>query len=178
MAAVDLPEGVRVATDAGGIIVEGPLGKIRRAFPGSALALTGEKGKVTLTLRLPPRKPTRALLLTWAAHLRNMAAGVTRGYEAKLKAVAAHFPMKVQAKGDHILIENFLGEKYPRRSSLVPGTQAQVNGDEVLLSGIDIEAVGQSAANLERTTHIREYDPRVFQDGIYITQKPHAKGED
>ncbi len=53
-----------------------------------------------------------------------------------------------------------------------------MNGDEVLLSGIDIEAVGQSAANLERTTHIREYDPRVFQDGIYITQKPHAKGED
>ncbi len=41
----------------------------------------------------------------------------------------------------------------------------------MILSGPDIERVGQSAANIERTTKIRDYDPRVFQDGIYIVDK-------
>ena len=79
--------------------------------------------------------------------------------------------MKVQVKENHILIENFLGEKHPRSSDLVPGTSAKVDGDFVILSGFDVEQVGQSAANIERTTKIREYDPRVFQDGIYIIER-------
>ncbi len=31
--------------------------------------------------------------------------------------------------------------------------------------------VSQTAANIERATSIRGFDPRVFQDGIYITEK-------
>ncbi|HLY77451.1 MAG TPA: 50S ribosomal protein L6, partial [Thermoplasmata archaeon] len=41
----------------------------------------------------------------------------------------------------------------------------------VILTGPDIERVGQSAANIEQTTKIRDYDPRVFQDGVYIVEK-------
>ena len=46
-----------------------------------------------------------------------------------------------------------------------------INGDEVVLTGPDIRHVGQTAANIEQVTMIKGYDPRVFQDGIYITQK-------
>ncbi|MGP8076544.1 MAG: 50S ribosomal protein L6, partial [Thermoplasmata archaeon] len=91
-------------------------------------------------------------------------------------AAAAHFPMKVQVKENHILIENFLGEKHPRSSDLLPGTTAKVDGEFVILSGYDIEQVGQSAANIERASRIREYDPRVFQDGIYLVERAHLKG--
>ncbi len=44
-----------------------------------------------------------------------------------------------------------------------------------MLSGNDLEQVGQSAANIERVTHIRDYDPRVFQDGIYLVERAHFK---
>ncbi|EQD29042.1 50S ribosomal protein L6P, partial [mine drainage metagenome] len=74
-----------------------------------------------------------------------------------------------------VVIENFLGEKFPRISKLRPGTKAQVEGEFVLLSGTDVEQVGQSAANIERTTRIRNYDPRVFQDGIYLIERAHLK---
>jgi large subunit ribosomal protein L6 len=130
----------------------------------------------TLTLRLPAhRKRSRALLRTWAAHLRIIGGGVTLGVEARLKVVAAHFPMKVQVKGEELVIENFLGEKHPRTTLLRPGTKAEVEGDIVRLSGHDVEQVGQSAANIERVTRIRDYDPRVFQDGIYLIERAHLK---
>jgi large subunit ribosomal protein L6 len=83
--------------------------------------------------------------------------------------------MKLQVKEDHLLIENFLGEKYPRTATIVPGVTATVEGDFVVLRGPDIELVGRCAATIERTTHIRDYDPRVFQDGIYIIERAHPR---
>ncbi len=176
-AVVEIPTGVRFEISHGVLKVKGPLGQVVRPFPSDALGLAVAEGKATLTLKLPPgRKQSRSLLATWAAHLRNLAGGLTVGFEAKMKVVAAHFPMKVAVKGEELVIENFLGEKYPRSASLRPGTKAAVEGDIVILSGYDIEQVGQSAANIERATHIRNYDPRVFQDGIYLTEHAHLKG--
>jgi len=173
---VDVPKGVTFTLDGRRLHAKGPLGSVDRPFPSDALELKANSGKVTITLRLPAhRKRSQALLKTWAAHLRNLAGSLTLGVEARLKVVAAHFPMKVQVKENHILIENFLGEKHPRASDLTPGTSARVEGDYVILSGYDVEQVGQSAANIERASRIREYDPRVFQDGIYLIERAHLK---
>ncbi len=173
---VELPKGVRLSLAGRVLSASGPLGTVVRPFPSDALALTVTEGSVTLELKVSShRKRSRALLKTWAAHLRNLSGGLTRGVEARMKVVAAHFPMKVQVRGEELVIENFLGEKYPRSSRLVPGTKAVVEGDIVTLSGHDVEQVGQSAANIERATRIRDYDPRVFQDGIYLIERAHLK---
>jgi large subunit ribosomal protein L6 len=171
-----LPSGVTISVHGRTIAVKGPLGTSSRGFPAEALGVKSHGGTVELTLALPPnRKKAQALLHTWESHVKNLIAGVTKGFEAKMKAVAAHFPMKVAVKDSTLVIENFLGEKYPRTAPLVPGVQATVEGEFVLLAGIDIEQVGQSAANIERATKIRDYDPRVFQDGIYIIERAHVK---
>jgi large subunit ribosomal protein L6 len=173
---IPLPGGVAFAIEGRTLVAHGPLGTARRPYPADVLDLAIEGENATLTLRLPPeRRASQALLGTWAAHLRNLALGLTRGVEARMKIVAAHFPMKVSVRGQELVIENFLGEKYPRTAHLVPGTTAQVDGEYVVLSGTDIEQVGQSGANIERTTRIRDYDPRVFQDGIYLTERSHFK---
>jgi large subunit ribosomal protein L6 len=175
-ARIDVPSGVVFTVHGRTLRAKGPLGTVERPFPADVLAFTTEGGAVTLQLRLPPqRKESRALLQTWAAHVANLAGGVSRGVEARLKVVAAHFPMKVQVRGEELLIENFLGEKHPRSTQLRPGTRAVVEGDIVTLSGWDVEQVGQSAANIERVTKIRDYDPRVFQDGIYLIERAHLK---
>lgn len=173
---VDVPAGVRFTVSSGRLSAKGPLGAIDRPFPSDVIEVTVEKASVTLHLRIPAdRKRAQSLLKTWAAHVRNLAGGLTLGVEAKMKVVAAHFPMKVSVKGEELVIENFLGEKHPRSTHLRPGTKAVVEGDIVTLTGHDVEQVGQSAANIERVTHIRDYDPRVFQDGIYLIERAHLK---
>ena len=173
---VELPTGVTFGLAGRTLTVSGPLGKVVRPFPSDAIDLAASKGKVTLTLRVPAhRKRSQSLLRTWAAHVRNLAGGLTVGVEARMKVVAAHFPMKVAVKGEELVVENFLGEKYPRTTRLVPGTKAAVDGEFVVLTGHDVEQVGQSAANIERLTRIRDYDPRVFQDGIYLIERAHLK---
>lgn len=175
-AEIDLPKGVALSLHGRTLRAKGPLGTVERPFPADVLGLAVKGTTATLTLHLPPeRKQSRALLQTWAAHVANLAGGVTRGVEARLKVVAAHFPMKVQVRGEELVIENFLGEKYPRSTRLRPGTKAQVEGEIVVVSGWDVEQVGQSAANIERVTRIRDYDPRVFQDGIYLIERAHLK---
>ena len=175
-AEIAVPNGVSFKLDGRTLTAKGPLGRIQRPFPADVLHLSVRGSTATLELGLPPeRKRSRALLRTWVAHLTNIGGGLTKGVEARLKVVAAHFPMKVSVKGEDLVIENFLGEKYPRTAHLVSGTTARVDGEFVIVEGFDVENVGASAAAIERTTHIRDYDPRVFQDGIYLVDRAHLK---
>jgi large subunit ribosomal protein L6 len=175
-ASVEVPKGVSFRAEKGILKVKGPQGEIHREYPSDAIAITLKDATVTLTLQIPPqRKVSKALLGTWAAHVKNLVTGANVGFEAKLKSVAAHFPMKLQVKEGSLVIENFLGEKFPRTATIVDGVQATVEGEFVILRGADIERVGRAAAEIERTTHIRDYDPRVFQDGIYIVDRAHPR---
>ncbi|MGI0156090.1 MAG: hypothetical protein ACREDE_08185, partial [Thermoplasmata archaeon] len=98
---VDVPSSVRFTVTPGRISAAGPLGAVERPFPSDVLELTVEPTSVTLRLRVPAdRKQAQSLLRTWGAHLRNLAGGLTVGFEAKMKVVAAHFPMKVSVRGE------------------------------------------------------------------------------
>jgi large subunit ribosomal protein L6 len=46
----------------------------------------------------------------------------------------------------------------------------------VTLSGPSIEDVGQTAADIEQLTRVTDKDTRVFQDGVYIVDKPTKGG--
>ena len=52
-----------------------------------------------------------------------------------------------------------------------PLLEAKITKDDIILEGIDIDEVSQSAANIRRKTKIKNKDPRVFQDGIYVYKK-------
>ncbi|MGI0053921.1 MAG: 50S ribosomal protein L6 [Thermoplasmata archaeon] len=175
-ATVPVPTGVEFRVDGRVLHVRGPGGEIRREFPADAISMRRGPEGVEIELKLPAhRKRSRALLGTWIAHVNNLVTGSRVGFEAKLKSVAAHFPMKISVKEDHLLVENFLGEKHPRSAEIISGVSATVEGEFVLLRGADIERVGRCAATIERTTRIRDYDPRVFQDGIYIVERAHPR---
>ena len=79
--------------------------------------------------------------------------------------------MNVKIQGDKFVIDNFLGEKYPRKAKILKNVTVEVKGQDVTLKGIDKELVSQTAANIEQITKITKRDLRVFQDGIYITEK-------
>ena len=87
------------------------------------------------------------------------------------RSVYSHFPIQLKVQGTKLEIANFLGEKKARSARIEIGVTAKVANDEVVLTGIDRELVGNSAANIEHACHIRNRDPRVFQDGIYMVQR-------
>ena len=79
--------------------------------------------------------------------------------------------MTVKATQKKVTIENFLGERYPRTAKIVGDAKVKIQGDEVIVTGIHKEEVGQTMANIEQATKIKGRDPRVFQDGIYLVAK-------
>ena len=167
---IHVPQGVTVTVTGSSLKVKGKSGELARDFPGRMLKIMKEGNDVVLHADLP-RKKTRALVGTYAAHLRNMVKGVAEPFEYKMKICYSHFPIKTKIQGDRFMIENFLGEKTARKARIMGGTKVKVSGEEVVITGPDVEAVSQTAANIEQATTIRGFDPRVFQDGIYITQK-------
>lgn len=169
---IEVPEKVQVTLEPGGTVkVKGPLGEVSRKLAHPRVKVERKGTHIVVSSELP-RKREKALVGTYASHIRNMIEGVTKGFEYRMKIVYAHFPIKASVKGSTFVIENFLGEKSPRKTEILGATKVTVKGDIVELTGPDVEAVGQTAANIERATKIKGYDPRVFQDGIYIIQKP------
>ena len=170
---IPLPSGVSATLDGRVLTIKGPKGELSRRFYHPKLVMT-VSDTVRLTTELP-RRAEKALLGTWRAHVNNMIHGVTEGFEYTMKIVYSHFPIKTSVKisegGREVVIENFLGERYPRKARIMGDTEVKISGDQVILTGINREEVGQSAANIELATKIRNYDTRVFQDGIYIISK-------
>ncbi len=167
---IPIPEGVTVTVDDGVVTVNGPNGQLTRNLHHAKVKIQVQGNEVEVYCELP-RKKENALIGTYRSHINNMILGVTKGFEYKMKIVYSHFPLKVTVKDQDFVIDNFLGEKYPRTAKIVGDTKIVSKGDEVTLTGSCKEDVGQSAANIERATKIKGYDPRVFQDGIYIVSK-------
>lgn len=162
--------GVKVSLEGETVRVSGPLGELQRRFHHPRIRIEREADALAILCSLP-RKKDWALMGTWGSHLRNMMKGVTQGYVYEMKVVYSHFPIKAHVEGSTFVIENFLGERYRRTSKILPGVKVTVAGDRVRIEGTDVERVGQTAANIEIATRVGNYDPRVFQDGIYIVSK-------
>jgi len=166
----ELPKGVSAELKGLILTIKGPKATLSRKFFHPRMRMTVAKGKITMETRIASRKE-KALVGTWAAHARNMIRGVQEPFTYRMKAVYAHFPVKMTVKGNELVIENFLGERHPRRAPILGETKVTVKGQELDLVGPSLEEVGQTAANIENATRIRDRDPRVFQDGIFITSK-------
>lgn len=167
---VEIPEGVKVNIDGKRVEVIGEKGRLVRDFSNSPVSINIEDNQVVVYTD-DTRRRAVAMVGTVCAHIRNMIKGVTKGFTYKLKIVYAHFPISVKVEGDKILIENFLGERAPRVAKIVGNTKVIVKKDDIILQGINIEEVGQTAANIEQATKIKNKDPRKFLDGIYVYEK-------
>lgn len=167
---VEIPDDVNVKRSGDEVEVSGPNGTIKRRFTDRRVDIDINSDRIELLVK-DPSKREKALLGTYTSHLQNIIEGVQKDFEYKLKIVYSHFPVKVRSEGDEVVIENFVGEKKPRRAPILGDTKVDIKGDEVLVKGLHKEDVAQTAANIESATRIRNTDNRVFQDGIYIIEK-------
>ncbi len=167
---IEIPEGVSVSLSQDVFTARGSKGTVERKFwyPGIKIEVREEEVLVDAE---STRKEQKAMVGTFTSHIKNLMIGVSDGFECKMTILYAHFPMQVKVEGKTLIIGNFLGEKKPRVAKILGETKVKVTGNEVTISGINKEDVGQTAANIEQKTKIKRFDPRIFQDGIYIVQK-------
>ena len=167
---VKVPESVTVRIEGNLVKVQGPKGLLIREmyYPNVALSIRDREFTIATESE---RKKILAICGTFAAHLQNMIRGVTEGYQYRMKVVYSHFPIQLKLAGDRVEVDNFLGEKRPRFARVEKDVKVAIGSDEVTITGIDKESVGKTAANIEHATRIRERDPRVFQDGVYVVER-------
>jgi len=168
---LEIPEDVTVSQDHLDLSVEGPQGTVTRRLWYPDIDVIVEDDVVAVESDEDDAK-TMSTIGTFESHIENMFHGVLEGWEYEMEVFYSHFPMQVNVEGDEVVIENFLGEKAARRTTVHGATDVSVDGEELTVTGPDIEAVGQTAADIEQLTRINDKDVRVFQDGVYITQKP------
>jgi len=169
---IDIPDGVEVIINGDIVKVTGPKGALERRFSYPRVKIFIDDKKVIVESSGEDiKKEQRAILGTFASHILNMITGVTKGFEYGLKMVYSHFPIQLEVKKDKLYINNFLGEKSPRIAPFVGNVNVKIDKDIITVSGLNKEDVGQTAANIEAATKIKRKDPRVFQDGIYLTKK-------
>ncbi|MBB6644833.1 50S ribosomal protein L6 [Halobellus ruber] len=173
--AIEIPDEVSAEVSNLDLTVEGPNGSVTRTLWYPSVSVSVEDGDVVITTDADDAK-TNATVGTFESHVSNMIHGVTEGWEYEMEVYYAHFPMQVNVEGDEVVIENFLGERSERRTPVRGDTEVQVDGEVVTLSGPSKEDVGQTAADIEQLTRVTDKDNRVFQDGVYITQKPQTGG--
>lgn len=167
---IEIAKGVSVEVEGVKVKVRGPLGVIERSFEKHRVNIGVQDGKVYVESHVRSKKG-KATVNAVLTHIKNMMDGVLKGFTYKLKIIYAHFPISVKVEGDRVVIENFRGEKQKRSARVLEGVKVEVKGDDVIVTGIDKEKVSQTAANIEMATKSRRYDPRVFQDGIYVYHK-------
>jgi large subunit ribosomal protein L6 len=100
-----------------------------------------------------------------------MITGVTKGFSYKLKIVFSHFPISVKLQDKFVLIENFTGERRARKVKTVGDVKVKIEAEDIIVEGVNLEDVSQTAANIEQATRVRRKDPRVFLDGIYVYER-------
>lgn len=167
---VVIPEKTTIVVADGVVSVKGPLGELSRPIPpGVVLAVSGSE--VTVSPK-NHSKLSRSLWGTYAAHVKNMIAGVNAPYVKKLELQGIGY--KVELQGTTLKFS--VGFSHPVFVPVPPGLMVAAEKGIITVSGIDKEAVGQFAANVRAIKKPEPYKGKgIRYEGEYVRQKQGKK---
>lgn len=139
---IQLPEKVEATFTDGVLTIKGPLGTLTRDVRNT-IAVSVADGAVSLTA---PKLTieARALLGTYAAHVRNMIKGVTEGFSKELKIEGTGYKAKVQGK--ELVLS--VGFSHDVVVAIPEGITVVADKEGMKISGIDKEQVGLFSAQV------------------------------
>ncbi len=139
---IEIPANITVSREGDIITVKGPKGEISRPFRDEIVIEITDK-----EMAVAHKKETmftKALVGTYASHLRNMIKGVTEGFEKKLIIEGVGFKAALNGK----TLEMALGFSHPVHMVIPEGITAVVEKNAIAISGIDKELVGSFSASI------------------------------
>lgn len=167
---VVIPEGVTVSVNGNEIKAKGAHGEIVKKWNDPSVSIKVEGDNVVISAKNASKKQKR-MVVTMKSHIINMTEGVKNNNESKLKICSSHFPMQVSMEGNIFIVKNYLGEKVPRKIDMPKDVQIKIQGDKITITGPDVEMVGTAVSKIEQLCRITNRDRRIFQDGIFLTER-------
>jgi large subunit ribosomal protein L6 len=149
--------------------VEGPKGKLElNVHPAITVKLDAEKKELVVT-RPDDEKPSKALHGLTRALLANMIEGVTQGYRKALEIQGVGY--KAEQRGKKLVLSVGLANQLTVE---IPGNVAvAVEGNKIVVSGADKQAVGQFAAQVRAMRKPEPYKGKgIRYEGEQVKIKP------
>lgn len=167
---IAIPSGVEVNASDVVLTVKGPLGTLSRDVVREvSITVTPEGAQVE---KRGNSLAARALVGTYASHLRNMIEGVTKGFTKKLAIEGVGYKWDVQ--GDTLTLA--LGFSHPVKVAIPAGVKASIDKTGLTLTGYDKEVIGQFAANIRALKVPEPYKGKgIRYDGEVIRRKQGKK---
>ena len=167
---IPVPQKTEVFATGGEVTVKGPKGTLTRPTHRLIAVEVGAEG-----VQVTPRTETleaRAALGTTAAHIRNMITGVTGGFTKKLLVEGVGYKWDVQGK----TLNLSLGFSHPVKVAIPEGLTVVADKGALTISGPDVEAVGQFAANVRALKKPEPYKGKgIRYEGEVIRRKQGKK---
>lgn len=169
---IQVPENVEVTFEKDVLTVKGPKGTLVRQVTGDISVSVD--GKVVTFAKTKETPKSKALWGTYAAHLRNMIAGVTEGFKKVLEIEGVGY--RAEAQGGN-KIKLLVGFSHPVELVAPEGVQVATEKGTITVTGIDKEVVGQFAADIRKIKKPEPYKGKgIHYVGEYIIRKQGKKG--
>ena len=140
---VVVPAGVEVTiTENNEVTVKGPKGTLEKALPRE-MDIKLEDGHVVVT-RPSDLKKMKSLHGLTRTLIQNMVTGVSEGYEKVLEVNGVGY--RAAKQGKKLVLS--LGYSHPVEMEDPEGLESAVDGNKIIVKGIDKERVGQYAAEI------------------------------
>jgi large subunit ribosomal protein L6 len=164
---IEVPPSVDVQLERGRVRVKGPKGELEQRVSPDLLL---EREDARLFVKRPTdRKDHRALHGLTRTLINNMVIGVTEGFEKRLEIQGVGYRAQMRGNG----LELALGYSHPVRVDAPAGIEFEVPvPTQVIVRGIDKQAVGETAARIRKSRPPEPYKGKgIRYAGEHVARK-------
>lgn len=166
---VVIPSGVEVNINGTTVSIKGSKGQMSRSLP-CEVKINREEDKIVCSIPEDSPKSVRAKFGLVRSLINNMVVGCDLGFTKGLEIIGVGY--KALSQSDSKVQFN-IGYSHPVIYDAPAGVTLKIEGNKVFVSGVDKEAVGQTAAEIRK---IRP--PKHYKDGAgirYVGEKVRIK---
>jgi large subunit ribosomal protein L6 len=171
---VEVPTGVEVKIDGPHVKIKGPKGELEFVF-SQHIDISLDEGVISVK-RPSDAREMRSLHGTTRALIQNMIIGVSEGFQKELELVGVGYRANMEGKN---LVLN-VGYSHPVEIVPPDGINFEVGdrNQQIFISGIDKQAVGQIAADIRKVRPPEPYKGKgIRYKGEYIRRKAGKAGK-
>lgn len=170
---ISIPSKVTVTIDGQSVLVKGPKGELSRVLPGEVVV--SQEGETLLVNRRDDSRTARQRHGLCRTLVANMVEGVSQGFQKRLEIQGVGY--RAQVQGRNLTLN--MGYSHPVQIEPPDGIQFAVeNNVNVIVSGIDKEVVGNTAAQIRAVRPPEPYKGKgIRYSGEFVRRKAGKAGK-